>query len=787
MGWYNAGMTIISEAQLEAHALTLARAAFPHVEPSGFAIEKTFKLKLGHKGHEHNGAALWTAEGRADLLLFHGGKPLAVIELKREDKTLGPRDLKQGQSYAAILFPRPPLVIVTNGKETWVRQVDDGTPLPGGLDGADVIEKIFENIGKLAAADNSWAIEVLMGPEASVWVEAVRLRTDELIERLTGEPNDTRKPFGRDLLFHRRATVEIIRKFEGGTQAILIEGPPLAGKSNVLRDLALATRASPEWAVLMVNGATVGAGLFQRLATLLGEALEWKLSADDVRVWLRRMSRSSRRPALVLAVDGLKPGSLVAQDLEELAESGFGAGLRLIGCTDRASEILVDNTGRGETALAALAEVIEVESLDDGEFDAFQKHLAQSRILFYPGAELAEEYRNPWLLRAVVAGGPSPEREDVANVIPATMGMSVVRAARLRFKPLHDVVRHHRLLARDALADEENPHPELALAIANAFVIRRDALSPAGEDAAIKLEAQAWVSFYRHPTGEDVVAFRVPELFMSELALELADVVNAAIAAEPDDAWAVLASQAQRFFLGDIVGAQALFDLGKKRGGLPVSLLEPLMNDPPTAESMAGKTIGLQRSDGTIINLRFNEEGAVARADAQGNAVTSYSSVNEDEDAGTMYGDMISWMILSQFARIRTTSGMTIEHRLDIQIMLCVGRAEMPLMRGGDFENLRPHSVQGLGKAGSTLSAEHALAEPLTSAIHGLFHREWRDLDYFFEELVRVNLLPLTCRVHHALYMLQGATAPGLEDWAREKMASIVHPLMQEQIASLAA
>ena len=115
--------------------------------------------------------------------------------------------------------------------------------------------------------------------------------------------------------------------------------------------------------------------------------------------------------------------------------------------------------------------------------------------------------------------------------------------------------------------------------------------------------------------------------------------------------------------------------------------------------------------------------------------------------------------------------------------MLCVGRAEMPLMRGGNFANLRPHSVQGLGKAGSTLSAAHALAEPLTSAIHNLFHKEWRDLDFFFEEVVRVNSLPLTCRVHHALHMLQGSVDSGLEEWAADKMASVVQPLMREQLA----
>ena len=687
-------MTIITEAQLEAHVLTLAREQFAHMDPGCFQIERILKFKVGRSNFTIDGGAAWSTEGRADLLLFYGEKPLAVIELKREDKPLTLEDLTQGQSYAGILLPHPPLVIVSNGKETWVRQAHDGKPLPVDLEGASMIEKTFENVGKLAAADNSWAIEVLMGPEASVWVEAVRQRTDDLIERMTGEPDDSRKPFGRGLLFHRRATAEILDRFEAGTPAILVVGAPLAGKSNVLRDLAVATRASPDWAVLMVNGATTGAGLFQRLANLLGEALEWKLSADDVRVWLRRMSRSSRRPALVLAVDGLRPGSAVAQDLEELADTGFGQGLRLIGCAERADDILLDATGRGETALASVTAVVPVAGLDDEEFDALRDQLADQRIFFYRGAELADEYRTAWLLRSVLSKGASPESEDVGAFIPATMGIRLVRSARERFGALHGVSRDHRLLARDALADEKTPDPEVALASANAFVMRRDALSPAGEAAAVALEAQGWVRFYRHSTGEDLIGFQVPEMFMSELALELADLIDTTLKADPDDAWAMLVCQAQRFFLGDVVGAHALFDLGKKRGGLPAGLIRPLMNDRPEVESMAGKTIGLELREGEITNFHFNDAGEIAQLDELGEPILPYEPVASG-DEGKMYGNMTAWMILSQLAFIRTAIGKKIEDRFDIEIMLWVGQAGMPLMRGsGTFAKLRGQSVQ---------------------------------------------------------------------------------------------
>ncbi len=631
-------MTTVPEAQLQSYVLGLAREAFPHAKPADFKVEKRFKLKLGHSEQNHNGTAYWEAEGRADLLLFHNGRPLAVVELKRADKTLEQKDLKQGQSYAAMLFPRPPLVVVSNGSDTWVRQVDTGQELPKDIIGADVVETIFANIGKLAAVDNSWAIEVLMGPETTVWVEAVRQRTDDLVERLTGEPVNSQKPFGRGLLFHREATDKIIQELVTGTKAVIVTGAPLAGKSNVLRDFSLMTRASPDWALFMVNGATGGTGLFQRLANILGAALEWKLTADDVRTWLRRMSYSGRGPALVLAVDGLKPNTLVAQEFEELAETGFGESLRLIGCCENADDIFLDTTRRNETAISSIAKVVEVGALNDDEFSLIEEQLNKRRICFYPGADLSSEYRTAWVLRTVLSYGTQPEQYDLAAVLPATMGVRLVHSTRKRFDALADVVRLHRLVARDALYDETSPDPEVTLAGANAFIVRRDSLSVAAEAAAVKLQEEGWVRFYRHTCGEDLIAFRVPELFMSELALELADIIDTILNDEPDEAWSVLIWQAERFFLGDIVGAQALVDLGKKRNGLPHGLLVPLMNHPPNAESMAGKTIGLQMPNGSVANFRFNENGDIAQADAHGNVISDYIPNSENEEIGVMYG-----------------------------------------------------------------------------------------------------------------------------------------------------
>ena len=774
----------IPEAQLQGYVLGLVRDALSHLPPASFAVEKWLKFRIGRTSYKQDGTKGWSANGRADLVIYYDKRPLAIFELKREDHPLTTEDVDQGRSYAKVMLDQPPLVIVSNGKQTWTRQSWDGQPVDRSNEGTDFVEKLFSNVGKLAAANLSWAIEVLMGPEAGVWVETVRQRTDELIARLTGDAADTRKPFTSDRLFRRAATAKIDDLLNQGAGLVIVEGAPLTGKSNVLRELAEQSRSSSDKAVFLVNAGTRGSGLYQRLANVLGEALEWKLSADDVRTWLRRMSRSSRKPALILAVDGLVPGSEVERDLEDLAELGLGSGLRIVVATDRADDIVKDVRGRGETALGAIANVIEVGPLADHEFQDLRKQLAADRILFYGGAELSPEYRAAWILRSVLAGSRPPAEEDRAAVIPATMGLKMIQVARRRLETMVDVARLHRVIAREVVADEAMPSPELALSQSGAYVVRRDGLTSIGEQAANSLEEQGWISFHRHLSGVDVLVFRAPEFFISEFAFAIAEALGPLVDSDLEEAVAQLIWQSQRFFLGDLVGAQVLVDLAKQRKTLPAALIEPLMNDTPTADSVAGKVIRMMTPDGRIMNFRFDDEGGVASADNQGSPIGPFEPAGA-EGPGVMYGNMTSWMILSQLARLPSAIGEDDSDRLDIEIMLHVGRCGIPLVRGGT-DNPIAHATESLGRTGTVLQLAQALAEPLTAAIHKLFAEEWRNLGPFLKAVVNANSLPLTMRVHHALASLCESADPELEAFVQDTLKTVVIPLIRQQLAAAA-
>ena len=150
------------EAELETLLSAALATAFPLVPRDGFTNQKRFTVTLGREPHEVDGMRLWQAEGRADIIISKDGRPLAVVEVKREDKTLTDDDRKQGLSYAALLTPRPPLVIVTNGATTRIYDTSSGEPWVRDGDGDEVIAKLFENASKMAAAAMSWAVETLM-------------------------------------------------------------------------------------------------------------------------------------------------------------------------------------------------------------------------------------------------------------------------------------------------------------------------------------------------------------------------------------------------------------------------------------------------------------------------------------------------------------------------------------------------------------------------------------------------------------------------------------------------
>ncbi len=771
--------TVRPEAELEGRLATALAVAFPNIPRDQLLEQHRFTVRIGHQTHEFDSAAQWEKSGRADILIFYEERALAVLEVKREDLPLTHADYEQAQSYANQITPRPPLVIITNGGDTRIYDANTGQAWSGEDNAAKTVARLLANAAKVAAADMRWAIEALMGRETGVWIRIVRASTAALIAEMTDPPGVADRPFARDLLFPRQATFKAIKALKAGPIFTVIEGAPVTGKTSLLRELAQRTADSEDLAVLMLRGS--GPGLFQALANLFAAELEWNLTANDARQWLRRMSNGSAGPTLVVAIDSVDPGTAMAADLEELASLHPGNKLRMILTTDQTERLVKAPNGRTQTGLGTHAVPIEVGPLGLGEFKAAQHVLEDAKIVFPNGAEYAEDYRAPWVLRTIydnIARDPRHKDPTREVLLPASLGLELVDAARKAYADQADLLRGYRLLARDALSDPEARSAELALAGSNGFVIRQDALSGEARDCVADLRVADWVRTYRHADRDDVVVPTVPAAFLVELADAAGDELGRRAATDPHAAGVWLGRRLGAVYLGDLIGAQAIRSLADKTGGFSSEIVSGLLSVEPQEEFVERALIALATPDGQIMHIKI-EDGKAFLSNRYGEI--RGEAIDLGAERSRMYADTTAWMILGQFARLPTATVGDDRQRMDASILLEIGQCPFPLLRAN--EGGLGHLEHDLDDLGRVLCQDQSPVEAATQAMADLLSRPWADADAWVEAALESGSLPLVHRVMIALRTVRARNIPELSAWAHGLLQDRVIPTITSAIA----
>lgn len=84
-------------------------------------FEKSFDVVLGKSSYKKKKNELVeNAGGRSDILCKKGDMNLFIVEVKSDEVEIDNNDVDQGISYARLVHPIAPFVLVTNGKETRV-------------------------------------------------------------------------------------------------------------------------------------------------------------------------------------------------------------------------------------------------------------------------------------------------------------------------------------------------------------------------------------------------------------------------------------------------------------------------------------------------------------------------------------------------------------------------------------------------------------------------------------------------------------------------------------------
>lgn len=779
-----------TEADLEARVRAAIKVAFPWLPDGAIKHQIKFTFKFGRQNLEVD-AGKSRAEARLDILLEKDGKPLAIMELKRPGLTLTNDDGAQGLSYARLVQPPAPLVVVTNGSEVRIVETATGNLWQPATATEEAFADVIDKASRVASADIRHAIDTLMGTTPNVWMQAVRFVSEETIKELTASWDEPALPFAAGFLVPRAATHQMSRNLVAGERLLVLEGPPLAGKSNVLRELCARTEQSDTLATLYVE-AGVGGGVLQTLADAISRSLSWPVSTQEARDWLIRISNHNG-VRLVLAFDGMRaadPSSV--REIEDLSSNAFGPSLAVVVALDDAvaQSVLKTPNQLSLSPLGRRSKVISIGHLRDGEFKLARALLGQHRLFLMKGADMAPEYREPWVLRALTGSGHAALKdkpETQALTLPSLLGPRLLKLVRKRFAHDHELRRRFRGLARAMITDAQDTTrpPEIVLQQLEVGIIRRAAVKSELESDDLQwLIDHGFVRPGMHDLAGATILVRLPELLASEMAHALADEIMKRSKDDLYETAAWTAGAASNLPLGEVVAAQAIVDVAKRPNGLPIGLISALMAMPPEREVMSmGGQYAMVLPNGATMDIQFQPDGkGFVIIDGERHEIDL-----GDEEQVT-YKNIHPWLILSHVAS--TPFEVMGEHgttREDPNLLLQIATCPVPLRGNRGPQSLRMLPTLDLPDGTSIVHSDAGVIEPITLGILDYLSAAKDQADSWVATAVSSGSVALLSRVHIALEVLSNFGTHARSEWAKAQLHAVVLPKLQDAIGDVEA
>jgi hypothetical protein len=307
---------VVTEADADARVVLPYLKAL-NIQPDQIRAQMTFTVRIGRNSNIRLGGRD-TRTGRLDYLIVNAdGRPLFVVELKgpREDLTDDDRD--QGISYARLLHPMAPLVLVTNARETRLYDTVTRDQI-GSPDSAALIQ----GGGRLSAEEDLRlrfeALQHFVGFNSANIAAFSRAQRETRMRSVRGSGDHHDKKYEPDLYLRRDTIRRSIAAFLKSDRLLFaLGGQSGYGKTNEM--CSLAEDLGESNLVLFFTGGE----LHGTLTGTLAAEFEWFFSEGlPLPQLCRRISnlaKSAGRPLLIL-IDGVDeaPIASLPQELSDL-------------------------------------------------------------------------------------------------------------------------------------------------------------------------------------------------------------------------------------------------------------------------------------------------------------------------------------------------------------------------------------------------------------------------------------------------------------------------------------
>jgi len=769
----------MNEATFEARLHTQIQNLFPTIDSTRISHQEVFNVQLGHHHITVDGTPRDKAGGRLDVLLLVDAIPLLVLELKSPGVQINDEDRDQGISYARLMDKMPPLVVISNGAETRFYNTYDKEPWTGSTISEETIRQLLQHALNCAASDRDDAVRLLLGYRPEIWTTIIQQTTESSLRDLTGEITDWSRPISSEFSIPRQAANGIATLLAGDTRVVILTGPPLSGKTNVLQQFCNA--ADPSNIVpLYIDGALVNFGLFQYIANVFGQTLFRATPLEQIRQWLMVSLRGTPERKLVFVIDGgiIAPADRLASDLNEMLPLLESSNTSIVlALNDSLLPALINEPGRTtKTPLGRKAKVLKLSSLTNDEFAQALEYMAQQySTRFDPCIYNSQAFRYPRVLRVCAAQIASNRKHvlsmdkerEVMAMLPGIPSNGILRSAWAIFVRTPELRDDLRRLARAFLADEQNRIGNSSfalLAYSTGIMTAQKAEDILGADRLQRLRAQGYVGLANGPSGTTICVPKLPEALSAAAAYEVSSGFDGVMAAKSIDAACdFLLRQTESFPYGDVVGALTIIDIMSRSPELAYPIIASLIQQKPIRKPMGKEaTVALRSAKHGEIRLHMSEEDVQSLGDLQSNTHP--------------------WLILSHLA---THPIVADENNGDpyLQLLWKIGSYEYALLRPDSLylEDVTEFHVHEIGESGEVVCPKSGIVEPITLAIQCGFCHIPQEMLKLCNSAAANNNIYLAYRLLAASGSLLDSVDEDVAE-AAAKARDILNPIIKQDI-----